>query len=175
MPAPSGRQGGVGKHPRQKEPPLPQQGGREGGAPKSQHPQASFGAPAPGLLTFGATSFVVLCRTAKVLFHHLLFFILGLKNSPWGMITDLVVSAQTPASPSNKILDFSLPKVALNHNTKTVAAYNTPLMACWCTRRPATSFDKQGLGALSILGVAGTENIHKKKQDMMVLGLLDKK
>lgn len=37
VPAPSGRQGGVGKHPRQKEPPLPQQGGREGGAPESQH------------------------------------------------------------------------------------------------------------------------------------------
>lgn len=143
MPAPSGRQGGVGKHRRQKEPPLPQQGGREGSAPKSQHRQASSGAPAPELLTFSATSFVVLCRTSKVLFQHLLFFILGLKNSPRGMITDLVLSVQTPSSPSNKILDVSLPKVALNHNTRTVAVYNTPLMARWCTRRPATSFDNK--------------------------------
>lgn len=83
MPAPSGRQGGVGKHPRQKEPRLPQQGGQEGGALKSQHLEASFGAPAPELLTFSDTSFFfVLCRTSKVLFSSFSLLHVGLKNSP---------------------------------------------------------------------------------------------
>lgn len=83
MPAPSGRQGGVGKHPRQKEPRLPQQEGQEWGAPKSQHLEASFGAPAPELLTFSDTSFFfVLCRTLKVLFPSFSLLRVGLKNSP---------------------------------------------------------------------------------------------
>lgn len=99
MPAPSGRQGGVGKHPRQKEPPLRQQGGREGegrGAPKTQHRRRPLEPPAPELLTPSATSFLFWEEPQRFCSHHLLFFILGLKNSPEGMITDLVASAQKP-------------------------------------------------------------------------------
>lgn len=77
MPAPSGWQGGVGKHRRQKEPWLPQQVGQEGGAPKSQHLEASFGAPAPELLTFSDTSFLFCAEPQRFCFHHLLFFMYG--------------------------------------------------------------------------------------------------
>lgn len=94
MPAPSGKQGGVGKHQRQKEPPLPQQRGREGGAPKSPHPQASSGAPAPELLTFSATSLLFCGEPQRFCLHHLVFFILELINSLKVTITDLVASVQ---------------------------------------------------------------------------------
>lgn len=79
MPAPSGRQGGVGKYPRQKEPAAA--GRAERGCPQSQHLEASFGAPTPELLTFSDTSFFVLRRTSKVLFPSFALLHVGLKNS----------------------------------------------------------------------------------------------
>lgn len=97
MPAPSGRQGGVGKHPRQKEPRLRQQGGQEWGAPKSQHLEASFGAPAPELLTFSDTSFFF-CSVQNLKGFVSIVFSSSCRAEKLsrGMITDLVAFVQKP-------------------------------------------------------------------------------
>lgn len=98
MPAPSVRQGGVGKHPRQKEPRLPQQGGQEGGALKSQHLEASFGAPAPELLTFSDTSFFCSVQNLKGFVFIVFSSSCRAEKLSKGMITDLVPFVQKPPS-----------------------------------------------------------------------------
>lgn len=82
MPALSGRQAGRGGEAPETKGTSAAAAGRAGrGCPRKSAPEASSGAPAPELLTFGATSFLFCEEPQRFCFHHLLS-ILGLKNSP---------------------------------------------------------------------------------------------
>lgn len=117
--------------------------GRAGrGCPRKSAPEASSGAPAPELLTFGATSFLFCEEPQRFCFHH---FALHLRAETTLQGNDNRFSRFCPEAPSSlskKFLDLSSESCFKSH-TKTIAVHNTPLIAHWCTRCPVTSFDNK--------------------------------